>query len=97
MAAGEVQRLAAASIRAVGLSPNAAGARVQRLIDRGIVTGLSRLRARVASADHLDSLLYRLRDEGRVCQTGSRSHHGQHSVLHRNGWASYSPVGDDLG
>ena len=109
--------------RAVGLSPNAAGARVQRLIDRGVITrfvavidhaklGRSmeatvdvwlnddrersplmtvvadddrivecfhltgpldfRLRARVASADDLNSLLNRLRNEGGVRQTDSR-------------------------
>lgn len=109
--------------RAVGLSPNAAGARVQRLIDRGVIVGFRvvvdhvklgrsmeatvdvwlnddrereplmalvadddrvvecfhltgpldfRLRARVASADDLNSLLYRLRDEGGVRQTDSR-------------------------
>lgn len=109
--------------RAIGLSPNAAGARVQRLIDRGVITGFRavvdhaklgrsmeatvdvwlnddrergplmtlvadddrivecfhltgpldfRLRARVASADDLNSLLYRLRDEGGVRQTDSR-------------------------
>jgi len=107
----------------VGLSPNATGARVQRLIDRGVITGFRvvidhaqlgrsmeatvdvwlnddrqraslmslvvdddrvvecfhltgpldfRLRARVASADDLNALLNRLRDEGGVRQTDSR-------------------------
>ncbi len=109
--------------KAVGLSPNATGARVQRLIDRGVITGFRavldhaqlgrsmeatidvwlnddrereplialvadddrvvecfhltgpldfRLRARVASADDLSSLLNRLRDEAGVRQTDSR-------------------------
>lgn len=109
--------------KVVGLSPNATGARVQRLIDRGVITGFRvvvdhvqlgrsmeatvdvwlnddrqraplmslvvdddrvvecfhltgpldfRLRARVASADDLNALLNRLRDEGGVRQTDSR-------------------------
>ena len=109
--------------REVGLSPNAAGARLQRLIDRKIIVGFEakvdhdalgrpieatidvwlvdggdrsaimvlvaddervvecfhltgpldfRIRARVASAEDLNDLLNRLREEGGVRQTDSR-------------------------
>lgn len=109
--------------KVVGLSANATGARVQRLIERGVIVGFQavvdhaklgrsmeatvdvwlnddrqrsplmelvadddrvvecfhltgpldfRLRARVASADDLNALLNRLRDEGGVRQTDSR-------------------------
>lgn len=109
--------------KVVGLSANATGARVQRLIERGVIIGFQavvdhaklgrsmeatvdvwlnddrqrsplmglvadddrivecfhltgpldfRLRARVASADDLNALLNRLRDEGGVRQTDSR-------------------------
>ena len=109
--------------KVVGLSPNATGARVQRLVNRGVITGFRavvdhaqlgrsmeatvdvwlnddrdrapliafvaeddrviecfhltgpldfRLRAQVASADDLNALLNRLRDEAGVRQTDSR-------------------------
>ncbi|MEM7095328.1 MAG: Lrp/AsnC family transcriptional regulator [Actinomycetota bacterium] len=109
--------------RKVGLSPNAAGVRVQRLVDRGVIAGFRavidhaelgrpmevdidvwldddrdssrfaatvtreeriiecfhltgpldfRVRARVASADDLNDLLKRLKEEGGTRQTDSR-------------------------